>query len=95
MEVFEPFRYVVEVGSTMKHGGRPYNVSNVYVHPKFQGGENNRHHDIGLLELSTEIPIGKTSQYTKLGHKNDKITTGIDGIVSGWGENPVGKHLLI
>lgn len=89
MQTIKAENYVVEVGSTMKHGGKRYNVSNVYPHPKFQGGANRRHHDVGILELKEDIPIGPTSQYTKLAHKNDQVNTGDDGIVSGWGTNPV------
>lgn len=91
-QTLQASRFIVEVGSTRRHGGKRYNVSNVYPHPKFQGGSNRRHHDVGLLQLKSNIPIGKNSKYTKLAHQNDKIETGDDGVVSGWGLNPENSH---
>lgn len=88
METHDAKRFIIFVGSTLKYGGQVYNVSNVYPHPKFQGGANRRHHDIGLLELTSDIPMSPTSQHVKLVHKNDQIKAGDDGVVSGWGHNP-------
>lgn len=74
--------------SIIRQGGRTHSVIKVFTHPKFIGGSNNYHHDVGLLQLSDNIYLDNSAYYTNLAHANDVIYPGTDGIVSGWGKNP-------
>jgi Trypsin len=86
--LFQANRFFIRAGSTYKKsGGTTYNVSNVYVHPKFSAGANRRHHDVGLLELTDNIKLSDSSKLVKLVHKGTDVKVGTDGIVSGWGKN--------
>lgn len=87
-------RYIIRVGSSLKSsGGKIHKVSRVFVHPKFVGGSNNYHHDVGLLQLSKDIYYDDSASYTTLVHSNDVINPGTDGVVSGWGE--LTKHKTV
>lgn len=63
-------------------------VKNVYPHPKYNGGANHFHHDVGILELNGEIPRTVNSQPVTLIHSQEDVPVGRDGYVSGWGTNP-------
>jgi hypothetical protein len=72
----------------MPQGGNLNFVKTVYTHPKFNGGTNHFHHDVGLLELRNELVISAYQRMVTLVHSNDVTPVGRDGYTSGWGENP-------
>lgn len=81
-------RYIVRVASTYRNsGGKLHYVKKVFAHPKFVGRSDNFHHDVGLLQLKTDIRMDNSATYITIAHAQDETKVGTDGVVSGWGKD--------
>lgn len=66
-------------------------VKSVYANPKFDGKQENYHHDIGLLELTEDIEFNSKAQAVNLPDQDYAPAAGSDVILSGSGTNPDNK----
>lgn len=63
-------------------------MEKVYANPKFDGKQENYHHDIGLLELKEDIEFNSKAQPVNLPDENYTPAPGSVVILSGSGDNP-------
>lgn len=70
-------------------GGTIHYVKAVFVHPKYKGGgDNHFFHDVGLLELKTDIELNNRSSLVTLAYQGDDTDNGTEGYITGYGTNP-------
>ncbi|XP_037029861.1 trypsin 3A1-like [Bradysia coprophila] len=84
-------RYVVNVGSNLNDlsGGTHHSVKTVFIHPEYNGGGTyNFFHDVGLLELKTDIKLGDRAQLVTIALPDDNPKDGADVYITGYGRNP-------
>lgn len=70
-------------------GGSLYSVKTVFVHPEYNGGGTHHfYHDVGLLELTTDIDLGERAQLVSIAMPDDRPRDGANVLITGYGRNP-------
>lgn len=84
----------VRVGST-KHasGGKVISISRIVQHPKFSYSTID--YDYSLLQLSTAVALGNSSQVVDLPEQDEPVPDGTLCEVSGWGNTQVQSKEIV